>query len=83
MDWRFFGGGLALIAAGSAVGLFSWSALTTGPLEGFNAARGFIQVGTLMASIGVLLTLVSFGLGRRKRRLGGSGSATYKPSETP
>jgi hypothetical protein len=40
-------------------------------LDVWNEARGIAQLGTIAAGIGVLMVIISFGLGRRKRDRGG------------
>jgi hypothetical protein len=76
MDWRFFGSGIALIAAGIAIAIIFGALLTTGPIEEFNQNRGIAQLGGLVGAIGILLLLVSFGLSRRKKDAAGKA----KPS---
>ncbi len=68
MDWRFLVGGVAMIITGSVISIVYGSMLIAGPLEEFNPSRGIAQIGGIIGGIGVLLTLVSFGLRRRKRR---------------
>ncbi|MGH9876498.1 MAG: hypothetical protein ACRD5H_02585 [Nitrososphaerales archaeon] len=70
MDWRFLAAGVAMIIVGSVISIFYGSILLSGPLvpEGYNPSRGIAQIGGIIGGIGVLLTLVSFGLRRRKRR---------------
>jgi len=68
MDWRFLAGGVAMIITGSVISIFYGSILLAGPLEEFSPSRGIAQIGGIIGGIGVLLTLVSFGLRRSKRR---------------
>jgi len=67
MDWRFLAAGVAMIITGSVISILYGSILLAGPLEEFNPSRGIAQIGGIIGGIGVLLTLVSFGLRRRKR----------------
>ncbi len=74
MDLRVLIVGAVLIAIGVIVGVFFGNVVRTGPLEEFNTARGLAQMGTLIAGIGILMVLVSFGLKRRRTPYGpGSG----------
>ncbi|MEM2101298.1 MAG: hypothetical protein QW572_08285 [Candidatus Nitrosocaldus sp.] len=76
MDLRILIVGAVLIAVGVAVGIFFGNIVRSGPLEEFNTARGLAQIGTLIAGIGTLMLLVSFGLKRRRSSYGpGKGRA--------
>ena len=68
MDWRFLAGGVAMIITGSVISIVYGSILLTGPLDELSPSRGIAQIGGIIGGIGVLLTLVSFGLRRKKRR---------------
>ncbi len=68
MDWRFLAGGAAMIITGSVISIFYGSILLSAPLDELNPSRGIAQIGGIIGAIGVLLTLVSFGLRRKKRR---------------
>ena len=68
MDWRFLVAGIAMIITGSVISIVYGAMLLHGPLEEFNPSRGIAQIGGIVGAIGVLLTLVSFGLRRKKRR---------------
>ncbi len=69
-----------MIVTGIILNIIYSNILFSGPLDEFNVSRGIIQIGILIAGIGVLLTLISFGLNRRKRRPGGGqGATTFSP----
>jgi len=63
--------GAVLIAVGVIVSSIFGGFLTSGPLDVWNESRGIAQLGTIAASIGVLMVIISLGLGRRKRDRGG------------
>ncbi len=71
MDIRILVVGAVLIAVGVIVSSIFSGFLTSGPLDVWNEARGIAQLGTIAAGIGVLMVIISFGLGRRKRDRGG------------
>ncbi|MEM0441927.1 MAG: hypothetical protein QW450_02065 [Candidatus Nitrosocaldus sp.] len=76
MDLRILVIGAVLIAVGITVGTLFGNIVRSGPLEEFNTARGLAQIGTLIAGIGTLMVLVSFGLKRRRSPYGpGKGRA--------
>lgn len=72
MDLRILILGAALIAVGVSIGMFFGNIVRSGPLEEFNTARGLTQMGTIIAGIGTLMVLVSFGLKRRRNQYGPS-----------
>ena len=81
MDWRFLAAGIAMVITGSVISIVYGSILLTGPLQAFNLSRGIAQMGAIIGALGVLLTLVSFGLGRKKRRPD-EGAASRKQDES-
>ncbi len=81
MDWRFFGGGVALMATGISISLIFGAYVTTGPLEDLNRNSSIAQVGGITAGIGFLLMLVSFGFSRRKK--GSSGKSIPTKPDAP
>lgn len=80
MDWRFLVAGIAMIITGSVISIVYGSILLTGPLEEFNPSRGIAQIGGIIAAMGVLLSLVSFGLRRKKRS--DEGTAAQKQDDS-
>ena len=81
MDWRFFAGGVALIAAGITIAVIFGAYMTSGPLEELNQNRGIAQFGGIIAGIGFLILLASFGFSRRRR--GTSGRDIRKKPDEP
>jgi len=81
MDWRFLAAGITMIITGSVVSIIYGNILLTGPLEEFNPSRGFVQIGGIIGGIGFILTLVSFGL-RRKKRQPDEGAVSQKRDES-
>ena len=67
MDWRFTLIGAIMIGIGTAISLINLAAANTGPIEEFVQGRMYAQAGGILAGIGVLVLLVSFGLQRRRR----------------
>jgi hypothetical protein len=81
MDWRFFGGGVAIMATGIIISIIFGAYLTTGPLEDLNRNRSIAQLGGIIGGIGFLILLVSFGFSRRKKGASGKG-VPVKPDES-
>ncbi len=81
MDIRILVVGAVLIAVGVIVSSIFGGFLAFGPLDIWNEARGIAQLGTITASIGVLMVIISFGLGRKKRDRGGLYSQRGKPMQ--
>ncbi len=79
MDIRILVVGAVLIAVGVIVSSMFSGFLVSGPLNVWNEARGIAQLGTITASIGVLMVIISFGLGRRKRGKGDLYKQQGKP----
>ena len=81
MDLRFFAGGAALIAAGITVAVIFGAYMTSGPLEELNQNRAIAQLGGIIAGIGFLILLASFGFSRKIR--GSSGRDMRKKPDGP
>lgn len=81
MEWRFFAGGAALIAAGIAIAVIFGAYMTSGPLGELNQNRAIAQFGGIIAGIGFLILLASFGLSRRKK--GSYGKDMRKKPDKP
>jgi len=81
MDWRFLAAGIAMIITGFVVSIVYGNILVTGPLEQLNPSRGIVQIGGIIGGIGFILTLISFGLHRKKRRPD-EGEASQKQDES-
>ena len=81
MDLRFFAGGAALIAAGITVAVIFGAYMTSGPLEELNQNRAIAQLGGIIAGIGFLILLASFGFSRKRR--GSSGRDMRKKPNGP
>lgn len=81
MDWRFFGGGAAMMAVGIVTALLFGMFSQTGPLEDIERNRGIAQMGGIVGAIGFLLLLVSFGFSRRKKSGGPGKGLSTKPDE--
>ncbi len=69
MDIRILVIGGILIAIGVTVSTTFGGFLASAPLSAWNEARGIAQLGTIAASIGVLMVIISFGLRRRGRSI--------------
>lgn len=93
MDWRLFAIGLGMLIPGILLSIVvnqnvSGLGSYTSPIPSPGYENTFLtypeigKVGTIIGAIGTLLTLVSFGLGRRKKRPEDEGLATYKPDES-
>ncbi|MEM2856982.1 MAG: hypothetical protein QW416_07780 [Candidatus Nitrosocaldaceae archaeon] len=67
MDWRFTLIGVSMIAVGAALSLTFTNLSNIGPLETFSQWRMASQLGGILAALGVLVLIVSFGLRRKKR----------------
>ena len=81
MDLRFFAGGATLIAAGITVAVIFGAYITSGPLEELNQNRAIAQLGGIIAGIGFLILLASFGFSRKRR--GSSGRDMRKKPDGP
>ncbi len=68
MDIRILVIGGILITIGVTVSTTFGGFLASAPLSAWNEARGLAQLGTIAASIGVLMVIISFGLRRRRGR---------------
>lgn len=81
MDLRFLAGGAVLIAAGVSIAVIFGAYMTSGPLEELNQNRGIAQFGGIIAGIGFLILLASFGFSRRRR--GSYGRDMRKKPDEP
>lgn len=92
MNWLVFAIGLGILVPGIMITIManqsiaSAGAYTTNiPSPGYeNMFLSFPEigrVGAILGAVGSLLALVSFGLGRRKKRPAGGGMATYRSDE--
>lgn len=94
MDWRLFAIGLGMLVPGIVIAIVvnqnvfgaGGSYMTNIPSPGYeNKFLSFPElgrIGAIIGAIGTLLTLVSFGLGRKKRRPEGEDATTYRPPES-
>jgi hypothetical protein len=92
MDWRLFAIGVGMLIPGIVItiivnqNVFGMGSYETAiPSPGYeNKFLSFPELGRISAiigAIGTLLTLVSFGVGRRKKRSEGEGTPTYGSNE--
>ncbi|MFQ5969783.1 MAG: hypothetical protein ACE5J2_04745 [Nitrososphaerales archaeon] len=92
MDWRVFALGISMVVPGILISILvnqNVSALGsyTSPIPSPGYANTFLtypelgKIGSIVGAIGVLLTLVSFGLGKRKKRPDDEALEKYKPDE--
>ena len=93
MDWRLFAIGLGMLVPGIIVSIIvaqnvSAMGSYTSPIPSPGYDNKFLtypelgKVGTIIGAIGTLLTLVSFGLGRRKRRPDDEALSEYRPEQS-
>lgn len=93
MDWRLFAVGLGMLIPGIVISIIvNQNVFGTGPYSTTIPSLGYEnkflsfpelgRIGAIIGAIGTLLALVSFGLGRRKKRPEGEGTTTYRPDES-
>ena len=94
MDWRLFAIGLGMLIPGIVISVIvnqnvfgiGSSYMTSIPSLGYeNKFLSFPElgrIGAIIGAIGTLLALVSFGLGRKKKRPEGGSTTTYRPDES-
>ncbi len=68
MDWRFTTIGAVMIGIGITISLIFLNIASDVEVQEFAQNRMIAQIGGIVAGLGVLLLLVSFGLQRRRRK---------------
>ncbi len=68
MDWRFTIIGAVMIGIGITISLIFLNIASDVEVQEFAQNRMIAQIGGIVAGLGVLLLLVSFGLQRRRRK---------------
>ncbi len=69
MDYRFTIIGALTIGVGLTISILFWNLATTGDIEDFLPNRMIVQLGGIIAGLGLLLLIVSFGLYKKRRRM--------------